>query len=224
MPGGRVALRVEVDHQDPVAQVREGRAQADRGRGLADAALLVRDRDDAGRAGSLRRDGVLLRAPCDGREGEQRRPWASIVTRWSAELPWRRRSSLPAHDNERPRPCKRRRRHQARYGIFGQFGRIEPFSSEVHQPPAGVQEPVGGSPGDADTGERSGEAEVDRLRERLHPDRGHGRVGQARRSTTSWRKAARGRRDSTRVIVELRAGDSHHDPGEARSGSEVVCR
>ena len=54
-PGGRVALRVEVDHQDPVADLRERGAEVDGGGRLADAALLVGDRDDPGQASSSRR-------------------------------------------------------------------------------------------------------------------------------------------------------------------------
>jgi hypothetical protein len=44
--GRRVALGVEVHHEHPVPELRERRAQTDGGRRLADAALLVRDRDD----------------------------------------------------------------------------------------------------------------------------------------------------------------------------------
>ena len=44
------ALRVEVDEQHPAAVLGERGAQVDRGRGLADAALLVGHRDDPGRA------------------------------------------------------------------------------------------------------------------------------------------------------------------------------
>ena len=45
----RVALRVEVDHEHVGTRPREGGGEVDRGRRLADAALLVRDRQDAGR-------------------------------------------------------------------------------------------------------------------------------------------------------------------------------
>ena len=44
---GAVALRVEVDEDDLAAQLGQGGAQVDGGRGLAHAALLVDDRDDA---------------------------------------------------------------------------------------------------------------------------------------------------------------------------------
>ena len=54
-PGRRVALGVEVDHQDPEAELGEGRAEVDGGRRLADAALLVRDREDPGQDDGLGR-------------------------------------------------------------------------------------------------------------------------------------------------------------------------
>ena len=44
------ALRVEVDQQHLAAVLGQRGAEVDRGRGLADAALLVAHRDDAGRA------------------------------------------------------------------------------------------------------------------------------------------------------------------------------
>ncbi len=46
-PGGGVALRVEIDHQGAVAELGQGRSQVDRGGGLADAALLIGDGEDA---------------------------------------------------------------------------------------------------------------------------------------------------------------------------------
>ena len=46
--GAGVALRIEVDDQDPVAEVGQAGAEVDRGGGLADAALLVGDGDDPG--------------------------------------------------------------------------------------------------------------------------------------------------------------------------------
>ena len=45
---GGVALRIEVDHQHPVAEIGEAGGQVHGGRRLADAALLVGDGDDAG--------------------------------------------------------------------------------------------------------------------------------------------------------------------------------
>jgi len=49
-PDGQRALRVEVDEQDPPPKLGEGGSEADRGGGLADAALLIADGDNAGRA------------------------------------------------------------------------------------------------------------------------------------------------------------------------------
>ena len=46
--GRCVALRVEVDDQHARARLGQGRGEVHRGRGLADAALLVRDGEDAG--------------------------------------------------------------------------------------------------------------------------------------------------------------------------------
>ena len=53
--GGGVALRVEVDHQDPLAELGQRRRDVDGRRGLADAALLVGDHDDPGRVRPLQR-------------------------------------------------------------------------------------------------------------------------------------------------------------------------
>ena len=53
-PGRGVALRVEVDHQHPVPERRQRGAEVDRGRGLADAALLVGDGEDMGRGPRFR--------------------------------------------------------------------------------------------------------------------------------------------------------------------------
>ena len=53
-PGRRVALRVEVEDQHPEAHLGQRRAEVHRGGGLADPALLVGDRDDAGAARAVR--------------------------------------------------------------------------------------------------------------------------------------------------------------------------
>src|SRR5206468_2514150 len=47
-----VGLRIEIDEQRPLAAERQRRRQVDGGRRLADAAFLVRDRDDHERAGT----------------------------------------------------------------------------------------------------------------------------------------------------------------------------
>ena len=46
--GRGVPLWIEVDDEHPVAEIGEGRSEVDGGRGLADPALLVRHREDAG--------------------------------------------------------------------------------------------------------------------------------------------------------------------------------
>src|SRR5207248_4242807 len=46
---GRVRLRVEVDDERPLARLREAGGEVDRGRRLADPALLVRERIDRAR-------------------------------------------------------------------------------------------------------------------------------------------------------------------------------
>ena len=48
--GGRVALWIDIDDEDALAQRGERGAEVDGGRALADAAFLVHDRDDAARA------------------------------------------------------------------------------------------------------------------------------------------------------------------------------
>jgi hypothetical protein len=50
-----IALRVEVDDQNPAASGTEGSGEVDRGRGLADAAFLVGNGEDPG--ASLRQGG-----------------------------------------------------------------------------------------------------------------------------------------------------------------------
>ena len=53
--GRGVALRVEVDDQHPLPELGQRGGDVDGGRGLADAALLVRDHDDPGRVGAGQR-------------------------------------------------------------------------------------------------------------------------------------------------------------------------
>src|SRR5581483_8496793 len=45
--GGRIALRVEIYKKDALAGLRKRDGEVDRGRGLADAALLIGDRYDS---------------------------------------------------------------------------------------------------------------------------------------------------------------------------------
>src|SRR5262249_27347773 len=54
--GGGVALRIEIDDQDPVVELGQPGTEVDGGRGLADAALLVGDGESPGEwVGSRRR-------------------------------------------------------------------------------------------------------------------------------------------------------------------------
>ena len=59
-PGRCVALGIEIDHQDPVANVRERGSQAHGGGGLAHPALLVGDGDDPRDTGNVRNLGLRL--------------------------------------------------------------------------------------------------------------------------------------------------------------------
>ena len=71
-PGAGIALRVEVDDQCAMPGGGQCRRQVDRGRGFADAALLVGDREDARAMGDRRR----LRASLNTREAHEQ-PCAS---------------------------------------------------------------------------------------------------------------------------------------------------
>ena len=76
--GRGVALRVEVDHQHPVAERRQRGAEVDRGGGLADAALLVGDGEDM-RVGPGFRHVESLRSPLSppwGRSGWDGSRWS----------------------------------------------------------------------------------------------------------------------------------------------------
>ena len=69
---GGVALGVEVDDEDPVAQLGEGGAQVHGGRGLAHATLLVGDGDDPGQLVGPR--GLRRRPPVPGPSSERGLP------------------------------------------------------------------------------------------------------------------------------------------------------
>ncbi len=71
--GGGVALRIEIDDQHALADRRERGAEIDRGGGLADAALLVGQRQDARMAGQSRRLILLINLI---NYGHARVPWA----------------------------------------------------------------------------------------------------------------------------------------------------
>src|SRR5262249_47094928 len=63
-PRGRVRLRVEIDHERALAGFREAGCEVDRGRRLADSALLVGDRKSArAHAASLRVAADVSRTP-----------------------------------------------------------------------------------------------------------------------------------------------------------------
>ncbi len=66
-PGAGIALRVEVDDEQALADGRERRAEIDGGGGLANAALLVGQREDAGAAAQGCAHGALAPAPARGR-------------------------------------------------------------------------------------------------------------------------------------------------------------
>src|ERR1700682_4962765 len=83
--GGSVALRIEIDDQHILANRGQRRAEIDRGRGLADAALLVSQRQDAR---MVRRAWDLIflinlinyghaRVPCAVADGLRRSIWSS---------------------------------------------------------------------------------------------------------------------------------------------------
>ena len=67
-PGRGVALRIEVDDEHPESELGEGGAEVHGRRGLADAALLVGDREDPGqRRSARRRRSALGRSATGGR-------------------------------------------------------------------------------------------------------------------------------------------------------------
>jgi hypothetical protein len=75
--GGRVALGVEIDHEDALAQLRQGGGDVHGGRRLADAALLVGHHDHAGLVGTRQRDPAAGASPGQhqilGSAGQRRR-------------------------------------------------------------------------------------------------------------------------------------------------------
>ena len=66
-PGRGVALRIEIDDQDILADGGERGAEIDGGRRLADAALLVGDGEDAGRPDLLRGERAVRCGECNRR-------------------------------------------------------------------------------------------------------------------------------------------------------------
>ena len=108
-PGRGISLRVEVDHQHLEVRFGESRSQIDRGRRLADAALLVRDRHDTGRA---RRPEMRLFSDGGGRGGRsgsgllghRRSPPRGSASTGGSSNRWSARCFRP-----RPRPIGRHR-------------------------------------------------------------------------------------------------------------------
>ena len=92
--GGGVALGVEVDDQDPVAQLGQGRAQVDRRGGLAHAALLVGDGHEPGERRDARRGG-RSGGGCGRWRPHGRRRRASTVDDHRAAAGWRGPGSAP---------------------------------------------------------------------------------------------------------------------------------
>ena len=92
-PGAGVALRVEVDDEHPVAEVGEAGAQVHGRGGLADAALLVGDRHDAGERPGERRRLLVGRRPASAGAGSSAGVAAPRAARRSAAPRRRRRSS-----------------------------------------------------------------------------------------------------------------------------------
>ena len=138
-PGRGVALGIEVDHQDPVALLGEGRSEVHRGRGLADAPLLVGDGDDPGQLtgwsgfdsveqlGGVVPDrrcphGRVRRRPRVRRSGASSGGWASGLRRHGAlRLGGRRSGGRAAERRQRPgeRPRRSAERRAAGSGEGG---------------------------------------------------------------------------------------------------------
>ena len=91
--GGGVALRVEVDDEDPLPELGERGGDVHRGRGLADPALLVGDHHDPGGVRTRRAAG-RIRAPVAGQHdvlGGPRQRGRVVVERPASRRPGPRR-------------------------------------------------------------------------------------------------------------------------------------
>ena len=98
--GGRVALGVEVDDEDPVPDVGECRTEAHGGRRLADPALLVRDRDRSARRPG--RPAERARSASSGARLGSRGATAFVGEGADDEGASEEGWSLPGHDNHGP--------------------------------------------------------------------------------------------------------------------------
>ena len=165
----------------------------------------------------------VLRARCGGEAASPVGVERDEVVRGAA---WRRRSSLPAHDNERPRPCKRRGRHQARCGSLAGSSEPDRTARRRSRPavPPGARSARPPPRRPPTSRERPGEAEHRPGSVSVSTRRAcDGRRSRApARSTTSSRKAARGRRDSTRITWSSGRAMATGDPGESRPGPQVA--
>src|SRR5262249_44806492 len=100
-PGRGVTLRIEVDNQHAFADCRQRRAEVDRGGRLADAALLIGERQDTRVTGRFWRSILLIylvnyvhgrlspaspRKRCAARSGRVRRSSPVRPCGWSAAL------------------------------------------------------------------------------------------------------------------------------------------
>ena len=114
-PRGRVRLRIEVDDERPLTGLGQARGEVDRGRRLADAALLVRDRVDRRRAPARFYVSAKRTLPGHARPAwetgrESARPCGGRAAR-AAALGSLRRAVRP---RARPRRVRRRARPTAR--------------------------------------------------------------------------------------------------------------
>ena len=191
--GRGVALRVEVDHQHPVAERRQRGAEVDRGGRLADAALLVGDGDDMrfGRgsdtsvapistiaaSGSVR----LAMDRC-GRTANARRPRRSP---YAPSRPWETSQYPPADD------------------VF---------------PPSRAASSSGASARADTTSAACGGERLDPLGKHGRREARPSRTTVARKAALRWSLSTR-RTSSSGACV--RGNRRDHEPGETRAGPEV---
>jgi hypothetical protein len=154
-PSGGIALGVQVHHEDAVAHLGQGSAEADGGRALAHATLLVGHRDDPGAAaaGLLRLgwiEGLLhsLGSSSGGKILAARPSFVGIMPHPAVHVALIRRTctcrvgSLSGHDNYRPGACKCGCPEKAQGGGGRRHlvGFPEALPAEIHQPSLGPEE------------------------------------------------------------------------------------